>query len=126
MDKSGVKNWTVLLATLGCLTLAPGGACADELNVENLPKDPKEYRQAIEKIIVKVNALVEKQKNNKQAESSVLDVLQVRDNIFRELPKVEKTVPDGAKWWDAEGRSSVDKMLQLLKLRYDKLASIGG
>jgi hypothetical protein len=97
---------------------------ADELNVQNLPKEPRSYRESVEKLITKVDALLEKQKGNKQAESAVQDLLQTRDNIVRELPKVEKA-PDGAKWFPEEGRNSVDKMLLDLKLRYDKLASAG-
>jgi hypothetical protein len=110
------------LAMLVFIAIGTAVASADELNVQNLPKDPAGYRDAIQKLIAKVDALLEKQKGNKQMEAAVQDLLQTRDNIFRELPKVEKA-PDGAKWSPEEGRNSVDKMLLDLKLRYDKLAA---
>lgn len=122
MARVSVKMQLMGLAMLVFIAIGTAVASADELNVQNLPKDPAGYRDAIQKLIAKVDALLEKQKGNKQMEAAVQDLLQTRDNIFRELPKVEKA-PDGAKWSPEEGRNSVDKMLLDLKLRYDKLAA---
>jgi hypothetical protein len=103
---------------------APGVAVAAEsLNVEGLPKDPKAFRAQVDQIIGKVDALLAKLKSNPKATPMVLDLMQTRDNILREILKMEVT-PDGAKWTLADGRASIEAMLRLLKEQYDKAAGM--
>ena len=122
-----------MLAAFGVLSLwlagtavRMGGAdlalAADELKVEGLPSDAKGFRAQIEQIISRVDRLIEKLKGNSEASAMVLDLIQTRDNVLRELPKVE-TQPAGSKWTEKEARESVDWMLRLLKAQYDKAAS---
>ena len=103
-----------------------GGAAlalaAEELKVEGLPIDAKGFRAQIEQILSKVDRLIEKLKGNPNASTMVLDLIQTRDNVLRELPKVE-TQPAGSKWTEKEARESVDWMLRLLKAQYDKAAT---
>ncbi len=120
------------LAAFGILSLwfagtpaSMGGAdlalAAEELKVEGLPGDAKGFRAQIEQIIGKVDRLIEKLKGNSNASTLVLDLIQTRDNVLRELPKVENQ-PAGSKWTEKEARESVDWMLRLLKVQYDKAA----
>ena len=122
-----------MLAAFGVLSLwlagtavRMGGAdlalAAEELKVEGLPSDAKGFRAQIEQIISRVDRLIEKLKGNSEASAMVLDLIQTRDNVLRELPKVE-TQPAGSKWTEKEARDSVDWMLRLLKAQYDKAAS---
>jgi len=122
-----------MLAAFGVLSLwlagtavRMGGAdlalAAEELKVEGLPSDAKGFRAQIEQIISRVDRLIEKLKGNSEASAMVLDLIQTRDNVLRELPKVE-TQPAGSKWTEKEARESVDWMLRLLKAQYDKAAS---
>jgi len=124
---------TAMLAAFGVLSLwlagtavRMGGAdlalAAEELKVEGLPSDAKGFRAQIEQIISRVDRLIEKLKGNSEASAMVLDLIQTRDNVLRELPKVE-TQPAGSKWTEKEARESVDWMLRLLKAQYDKAAS---
>ena len=124
---------TAMLAAFGVLSLwlagtavRMGGAdlalVAEELKVEGLPSDAKGFRAQIEQIISRVDRLIEKLKGNSEASAMVLDLIQTRDNVLRELPKVE-TQPAGSKWTEKEARESVDWMLRLLKAQYDKAAS---
>jgi hypothetical protein len=118
MSMKGCRQWFMIAVAIG--TLSVGAAVADELKVENLPADPKGYRTHVEQIISKVDALIGKLKN--QGPSPALqDLIQTRDNILREVPKVENA-PDGAKWTSKEARESVDAMLRLLKQQYEKAA----
>lgn len=95
---------------------------ADELKVEGLPGDAKGFRAQIEQIIGRVDRLIEKLKGNPNASTMVLDLIQTRDTVLRELPKVEHQ-PAGSKWTEKDARESVDSMLRLLKAQYDKAAS---
>jgi hypothetical protein len=116
----------VLSLWLAGTTARMGGAdlalAAEELKVEGLPSDAKGFRAQIEQIISKVDRLIEKLKGNPKASVTVLDLIQTRDNVLRELPKVENQ-PAGSKWTEKEARESVDWMLRLLKAQYDKAAS---
>jgi hypothetical protein len=67
-----------------------------------------------------VDALIGKL-NGKGASPALLDLIQTRDNVLRELPKVE-SAPDGAKWTAKDARESVDAMLRLLKQQYEKMS----
>jgi hypothetical protein len=95
---------------------------AEEWQVEGLPRDPKSFRAQIEQIISRVDKLIEKLKRNPNASTTILDLIQTRDTVLRELPKVENQ-PPGSKWSKKEARESVEWMLRLLKAQYDKAAS---
>lgn len=118
--------FSVLSLWLAGANTRMGGAAlalaAEELKVEGLPSDAKGFRAQIEQILSKVDRLIEKLKGNPNASTMVLDLIQTRDNVLRELPKVE-TQPAGSKWTEKEARESVDWMLRLLKAQYDKAAS---
>lgn len=118
--------FSVLSLWLAGTNARMGGAAlalaAEELKVEGLPSDAKGFRAQIEQILSKVDRLIEKLKGNPNASTMVLDLIQTRDNVLRELPKVE-TQPAGSKWTEKEARESVDWMLRLLKAQYDKAAS---
>lgn len=106
----------VAAAVIGWLSV--GAAFADELKVENLPADPKAFRVQVDQIIRKVDGLIDKLKD-KGFSPALLDLMQTRDNIMREIYKVENA-PDGSKWMSKEARASVDAMLRLLKEQYEK------
>ncbi|MDE3244397.1 MAG: hypothetical protein KGO52_16985 [Nitrospirota bacterium] len=104
----------------------PGIAIAAEsLNIEGLSKDPKAYRAQVEQILKKVDGLIEKLKGHQSAHALVLDLEQTRDNILREIPKME-VAPGDAKWGAQEMRDSVQAMLKLLKDQYEKAAGMAG
>lgn len=94
---------------------------AEELKVEGLPSDPKSFRREVEQIISRVDKLIDRLKGNPTVSTMVLDLIQTRDSVLRELPKVENQ-PVGSKWSAKEARESVDWMLRLLKAQYDKAA----
>lgn len=132
-----VGKLTPIVMTLVCFHLWLGGvvgqfgitgialAASASLNVEDLPKDPRAYRVQVEQILIKANSMIDKLKGNQSALAAVLDLIQTRDNILREILKMEVT-PDGSKWTLDEGRASVDAMLKLLKDQYDKAAGMAG
>lgn len=125
--------WRWIPAVLVCTPLWLGGvelpgsvgdaSAADALSIDGLPKDPKAYRAQVDQLLKKVDGLIEKLKGNPTATAIVLDLLQTRDDILREIPKAE-VKPDGAKWTLQEGRESVDAKLKLLKALYDKAAAL--
>jgi len=130
------RTLTLVLATFGCVYAWVGGSieqpgvpgialAAEELIVEGLPKDPKAYRAQVDQILKKVDGLIEKMKGNEKALPVVLDLQQTRDNVLREIYKVENK-PDGSKWGAQEMRESVDAMLKLLKDQYDKAVGMAG
>jgi len=103
--------------------VAPTGlAYAAELNVDNLPGDPKAFRAQVDQIVGRVSSIIEKAKDSKGTDPALLDLIQTRDNILREVPKVEHT-PDGAKWTAKEAQASVQSMLKLLKTQLDKVST---
>ncbi|MER3423923.1 MAG: hypothetical protein C4293_12505 [Nitrospiraceae bacterium] len=134
MGRMGVRQWLLIVA-FGCFSVWPnwfvgqpgvsGVALAADLNVEGLPKEPKAFRTQVEQILGKVDGLVAKLKGNASALPVVLDLIQTRDNIMREILKMEVT-PDGAKWTLAEGRASVEAMLRLLRDQYEKASTMAG
>lgn len=133
MGRMNLVMIIVIVAVFGWLHAWPDGlvgqrapsvaVAAESLNVEGLPKDPKAFRAQVDQIIAKVDSLLAKLKNNPKATPMVLDLMQTRDNILREILKMEVT-PDGAKWTLSEGRASVEAMLRLLKDQYDKAAGM--
>ena len=137
MGRIGVRTLIVVWATLGFFQVWLGGSvgqpgeaeialAAESLNVEGLPKDPKAYRAQVDQILKKVDGLIEKLKGNQKIPTAVvLDLIQTRDNVPRELFKVENK-PDGSKWSAQDMRESVDAMLRLLKAQYEKATEMAG
>jgi hypothetical protein len=134
MRRKGLWKSALLMMVFGCCAVwliglagQPGNLelalAADALTVDGLPKDPKPYRTQVDQILNKVDGLIDKLKGNQNAQPVVLDLIQTRDNVLREIPKVEST-PDGSKWSLQEGRASVDAMLKLLKDQYDKASGL--
>jgi hypothetical protein len=107
-------------------TMRTGGPhlalAAEEWTVDNLAHNPKLFRGQVEQIISRVDRLIDTLKGNPGASTMVLDLIQTRDNVLRELPKVDNQ-PAGSKWSEKEARESVEWMLRLLKAQYDKAAS---
>jgi hypothetical protein len=134
MGRKTIRRLVPVFALLGWWYIWLGGSvehpgvpwealAAEELKIEGLPKDPKAFRTQLEQIIAKVDSLIGKLKGNAEALPMVLDLMQTRDNVMRELLKMEVT-PDGSKWTLPEGRASVEAMLKLLKAQYDKAAGM--
>jgi hypothetical protein len=139
MGRMSGRKLAVVVAAFGCLHMWLGGLvglkgqpgaparalAADSLNVGGLPKDPKAYRDQVDQILKKVDVVIGKLKGNESAKALVLDLEQTRDNILREIPKIE-AAPGDAKWSSQEMRESVDAMLKLLKDQYEKAAGMAG
>lgn len=137
MGRLTSRTLTLYLATLGCVYVWVGGSvgqpgvlgialAAEELKVEGLPKDPKAFRAQVDQILKKVDGLIEKMKGNQKVPTAVvLDLIQTRDNVTREIYKVENK-PDGSKWGAQDMRESVDAMLKLLKAQYEKATEMAG
>jgi hypothetical protein len=92
---------------------------ADSLNLEGLPKDPRQFRAHVDQLIGKVDILIKKLKADPKAQTMTLDLIQTRDDILREITKIE-SAPGDAKWTAGEMRESVQAKLKLLKDQYDK------
>lgn len=123
MGRMTVKKLAVGLTMVGALSGWGVALAADSLNVDGLPKDSRAFLVQVDQIISKVDSLLAKLKSNPKATPMVLDLMQTRDNIKREILKMQVT-PDGAKWTLADGRASVEAMLKLLKDQYDKAAGM--
>lgn len=115
----------VLVVVAVAALVVPGVALADELNIDNLPKDPKAYRASVEKILKQVDSLVDQLKDKPEALRAVQDLQMTRDNVMREIVKIEAQ-PDGSKWTAAQMRVSVDLMLALLQKQYEKAQEVAG
>lgn len=132
MERRKVGTWafvtgacSLILIGIGMMpvsVLRSAPVYAAELNVDNLPADAKAFRAQVEQILGKVNGVIDKAKETKGADPALLDLIQTRDNILREVPKVEH-IPDGAKWTSKEAQASVQSMLKLLKTQYEKVAA---
>ena len=104
--------------------LSPGLAlAADALKIDELPKDSRQYRTQVEQILAKVDSLIGKLKGQPAAEAIVLDLIQTRDNVAREVAKIESG-PGDAKWASQEMRESVQAMLKLLQDQYEKAEAV--
>lgn len=104
----------------------PGVASAAEsLTVDSLPNDARQFRAQVEKIIGKVDTLIEQLRNTPNSRVIILDLIQTRDDILREVPKMD-SAPGDAKWSQKEMRESVQDKLRLLKGQYDKAAGLEG
>lgn len=98
---------------------------ADALKIEGLSNEPKQFRAQVDQILTKVDSLVKKLKANPKVQALVLDLMQTRDDILREIPKIESAAGD-AKWTSKEMYDSVQAKLKLLKDQYDKAAGMAG
>jgi hypothetical protein len=96
---------------------------ADAMKIDGLSNDPKQFRAQVEQLINKTDALIAKLKTNPAFQTAVLDLLQTRDDILRELPKID-SVPGEAKWTPKEMRESVESKLKLLKDQYDRASGL--
>lgn len=98
---------------------------ADGLKIDGLSNDPRQFRAQVDQILVKADGLIKKLKGNTTAQATVLDLLQTRDNILREIVKMDGK-PGDARWAEQEMKDSVQAMLKLLKEQYDKAAGTTG
>ena len=116
-------GWILLWhVDLSGLRPRPGVASAAEsLAVDSLPNDARQFRFQVEKIISKVDALIDQLRDKPNSRATILDLLQTRDDILREIPKLD-SAPGDAKWSQKEMRESVQDKLRLLKGQYDKAA----
>ncbi len=105
----------------GLLWLSTAVTWADSITVDGLPKDPAAYKTKVDEIVGKVDQLIGKIKGDPKKFALVSDLMMTRDNVMREIFKVQNK-PDGSKW-GAEMRESVDDMLKLLAVQYEKAGS---
>lgn len=135
MDDTIVRM-ALMVGIAGCMVLwlgdMPGQRgtsgvvfAADALKIEGLSNDPKQFRAQVDQILTKVDSLIKKLKTNPNVQAMVLDLMQTRDDILREIPKIESAAGD-AKWTPQEMRDSVQAKLKLLKDQYDKAAGMAG
>jgi hypothetical protein len=136
MDGTIVRMALVVGIVSGCTVLwlgdIPGQQgmsgvvfAADALKIEGLSNDPKQFRAQVDQILTKVESLIKKLKANPKAQALVLDLMQTRDDILREIPKIESAAGD-AKWSSKEMYDSVQAKLKLLKEQYDKAVGTAG
>ena len=121
--RMGVGRWMLagLLLALGVAWTGTSVSWADEIEVEGLPEEPAAYKAKVDGIIAKVDKVIDKLKGDKEKFALVSDLMMTRDNVMREIYKVQNK-PDGSKW-GAEMRESVDLMLQLLAVQFEKATS---
>lgn len=113
-----VMGVSILVCGIGAIALA-----AEAMKIDGLSKDPKQFRVQVEQLLNKTDTLIAKLRGNPAYQAAVLDLLQTRDDIFRELPKVE-SAPGDAKWTAEEMMESVQSKLKLLKEQYDKASGL--
>lgn len=111
-----------LMGIWGILALPPGAQAADELKVEGLPQEPEAYKQQVDRIVDRVDALIDKMKTEKSGDSALLELIQARDNVKEEALKVVYH-PEEAKWTTDEARESTDAMLKFMKAQYEKASA---
>ncbi|MFO0774509.1 MAG: hypothetical protein U0172_07595 [Nitrospiraceae bacterium] len=120
--RTGVAKWAMAgLLSLAVMGVGMSASWADSLTVEGLPKDAAAYKGKVDEIIAKVDQAIGKIKGDASKFAVVSDLMMTRDNVMRELYKVQNK-PEGSKW-GAEMRQSVDQMLQLLATQYEKATS---
>jgi hypothetical protein len=98
---------------------------AESLKVDGLPDEPRQFRASVDSIIKKVDALIEQLRGKPTSQAILLDLLQTRDDIIRELPKLDGA-PGDAKWNQKEMRESVQGKLMLLRNQYEKAQASAG
>lgn len=103
----------------------PVALAADALKADGLPSDPRQFRAAVDQLLAKVDSVIAKLKSTPGAQGMVLDLMQTRDNVLREISKIDGA-PGDAKWNAKEMRESVESMLKLMKEQYDKAAATAG
>jgi hypothetical protein len=113
-----VMGVSILVCGIGAIALA-----AEAMKIDGLSKDPKQFRVQVEQLLNKTDTLIAKLRGNPAYQAAVLDLLQTRDDILRELPKVE-SAPGDAKWTAEEMMESVQSKLKLLKEQYDKASGL--
>lgn len=96
---------------------------AEGLKIDGLPNDPRQFRTHVDQLLGKVDTLIRKLKADPKAQGMVLDLIQTRDDILREITKIE-SAPGDAKWTPKEMRESVEGKLKLLKDQYDKAVAM--
>lgn len=123
----GLMVRIVLLLAMGVSILVCGlGAIAfavEALKIDGLSHDPRQFRVQVEQLVTKTDGLIAKLRGNPEFQALVLDLLQTRDDILRELPKID-SAPGEAKWTGKEMMESVQSKLNLLKQLYDKGAGL--
>jgi hypothetical protein len=117
--------WGCLFQGFDDMSMSNSGSgvalAADSLNIEGLSGDPRQFRIQVNQILSKADKLIEKLRKIPTAQAIALDLMQTRDNILREIVKMDGS-PGDAKWTAQEMRESVQAMLKLLKEQYDKAA----
>ncbi|CAI4033204.1 hypothetical protein DNFV4_03638 [Nitrospira tepida] len=124
MGKRMVGQAGMVLAVVMAATVWMGATVswADSINVEGLPKEPAAYKAKVDEILAKVDQVIGKLKGDQKNFAVVADLMMTRDNVAREIYKVQNK-PEGSKW-GAEMRESVDDMLKLLAVQYEKATSL--
>lgn len=112
------------LALVGMVALHQGPASA-EIDLDGLSDNPKQFRAQVEQLVASADAMMTKLQNKTEHEALVLDLQQTRDDILRELPKVESK-PGEAQWTTEEMVESVKSKLRLLKDQYEKASEAEG
>ena len=132
MQKSIVHAVAITLTLLSAFIISytggihqPSLLAAESLKVEGLPSDPRQFRAAVDQLIAKVDRSIDKLKGMPEAQGLVLDLIQTRDNVLREIVKIDGT-PGDAKWNAKDMRESVESMLKLMKDQYEKAAALAG
>ena len=124
----GATSVGCLMAGLGDIYGSRGTSgialAADVLKIDGLSNDAKQFRTQVEQLVNKTDALITKLKADPAQQAVVLDLMQTRDDILRELPKID-SAPGDAKWTAKDMRESVESKLKLLKNQYDKAVGLG-
>lgn len=97
------------------------GFAADALKIDELSSGPKEFHTQVDQLISKTESLIAKLGANPNNQAIALDLLQIRDDSLREIPKID-SAPGDAKWTARVMIESVQSKLKLLKDQYDKAA----
>ena len=131
----GIKVQVVCLSviSLSCLIFgldihgvrgtAGNALAAEVLKIDGLSSDPKQFRIQVDQLISKTDTLITKLRANPNHQAVILDLLQTRDDILREIPKID-SAPGDAKWTAREMMESVQSKLKLLKDQYDKASAL--
>lgn len=127
MDSFSLRMMLPVAIIMGVLVCGFGARAfsAEALKIEGLSHDPKQFRVQVEQLVSKTDNLVAKLKANPNNQAIVLDLLQTRDDILRELPKID-SAPGDARWTSKEMIESVQSKLNLLKQLYDKASGLAG
>jgi len=111
-----------LMGVWGALALPAGAEATEELKVEGLPQEPEAYKRQVDRIVERVDALIDKMSKEKSGEPALLELIQARDNVKEEALKVVYR-PEEARWTTEEARESTDAMLKFMKAQYEKASA---